>query len=183
MLIPCAAIDHNLWVYRKVVITTYRGSSGATLARIPKGEEPLGRGANAVRVGAAPPLRRRRKKASEPKPQVIPKNRKPTVRLNRRYPKLPINKGQSNSPAQSTVNRRIADLISRNSEAYFVKPQTRRQAGKNATDLQTPPPALRQVWWLCKNRVRSFAQLNRRYVLFTGRWLDLVVSALTARFS
>ena len=27
-----------------------------------------------------------------------------------------------------------------------------------------PPPALRQVWGLCKNRVRSFAQLNRRYI-------------------
>ena len=44
-----------------------------------------------------------------------------------------------------------------------MKPQTRRQAGKTPHDPITSPPALRQVWWLCKNRIRSFAQLNRRY--------------------
>ena len=115
-------------------------------------------------MGAEPPLRRRRKKQTSRHHKTPPRNASRPTRLNRRYQRKACSKGQSNSPAQRNENRRcIADFILRNSGAYFVKPQTRRQAGKTPHDPITSPPALRQVWWLCKNRVRSFAQLNRRY--------------------
>ena len=55
---------------------------------IPKGVCPFGEGqgarsplqGSAKRVGAAPPLRRRRKKHSRPKPQNVPENASPKVK-------------------------------------------------------------------------------------------------------
>ena len=94
--------------------------------------------------GGRAPVAPQAQKAHEPTTQNVKKNRARTVRLNRRFQRITFSKRQRKSPAQSTVNRCIADLIVQKSGAIFAQPpnlpqgrqQTRRQAGESAP---TPP--------------------------------------------
>ena len=77
------------------------------------------RGANAVRVGAAPPLRRRRKKHANRKHKAPPRNARPKVQVKSAIPNNRAVRAETSRPAQSTVNRCIADLIVQKSVSDF----------------------------------------------------------------
>ena len=137
---------------------------------------------SAKRVGAAPPLRQRRKKQTSRQHKTDREKQVRKCKLNRRYPKM-CSKGIT-SPTRTKSREQMYRRFNftKQRSAFRETPYPPSGGQKPIRSHNSATACLAAGLELCKNRVRSFAQLNRRYILFTVLCVRWDVSALTARF-